>query len=137
MELSEVFGLSDLCSGLQCLYIDRNSQESRDAVLEQIGERQSAIEVRNEPFNKLCLFPEGTTTNGRYLIKFKKGAFQSMRTVIPVYLKTYPEDPTVGPQYCTIDYFKWLIFAMSSFQPFHAKLTILPPFTPNEYMLKT
>jgi 1-acyl-sn-glycerol-3-phosphate acyltransferase len=119
------------------LYVERSTQDARDAIIEQIGERQSAIEDRDEAFNKLCLFPEGTTSNGTCILKFKKGAFHSMRTVIPVYLKIYPEDPTVGPEYCTIDYFKWLIFAMSSFQPFHAKLTIMPPFTPNQHMLKT
>ncbi len=35
----------------------------------------------------ICLFPEGTTTNGRTLIEFKKGAFLSLSHVKPYVLK--------------------------------------------------
>ena len=88
-------------------------------------------------FNKICIFAEATTTNGRYLIKFKKGAFHSMRTVQPVYFRMYPRNPTVSPYYDTLDFFNLCIFYCSQYQFFNGQLTILPPFTPNQHMLKT
>ena len=31
----------------------------------------------------LCIFPEGTTTNGKYILKFKKGAFYALLPIKP------------------------------------------------------
>jgi len=47
------------------------------------------------------VFPEGGTTNGSGLIKFKKGAFWAEKTVKPVMLK-YQLDGSVIPSYDTI-----------------------------------
>ena len=34
--------------------------------------------MEGKKFPSLMIFPEGTTTNGKYLISFKKGAFMNM-----------------------------------------------------------
>jgi len=39
------------------------------------------IEDEGLNFNPVCLFAEGTTTSGDHLLKFKRGAFQSMRAI--------------------------------------------------------
>ena len=35
----------------------------------------------------MLVFPEGATTNGDYLIKFKKGPFSGLNSVQPVIIK--------------------------------------------------
>ena len=37
--------------------------------------------------NPIAIFPEGCTTNGKYLIEFKKGAFDSLLPVQPHCIK--------------------------------------------------
>ena len=105
--------LGTCCRGLQSLFIARGaSQEKRDKVVEQIAERQEAIEVGMMPFNPICIFAEGTTTNGTSLLKFKRGAFSAMRTVIPVFVKA--SDRYMMPSYETMEFLPMLIQFLSS-----------------------
>lgn len=53
-------------------------------------ERQRLIEEDGVDFNPVCIFAEGTTSNGTALLKFKRGAFSSLRTVIPVFATVKP-----------------------------------------------
>ena len=39
------------------------------------------IETSDEEWNPLCIFVEGTVTNGKYLSSFKKGAFAGLNAV--------------------------------------------------------
>jgi 1-acyl-sn-glycerol-3-phosphate acyltransferase len=81
LENAPAMGL--LCKSLQCMFMPRTaSQEIRDKVVEMIGERQRLVE-EEEGFAPMVVFAEGTTQNNKYLMKFKKGAFVSMRSVAP------------------------------------------------------
>ena len=48
------------------------------------------------------MFAEGTTSNGRALLPFRRGAFDAMRTVIPVVIKL-PERYMM-PTYCNMEF---------------------------------
>ncbi len=63
--------------------VDRANGQSRDDAKRLIRER---MELK-DAFSPLIVFPEGTTTNGRYLIPFKTSAFEPGLPVQPVYLK--------------------------------------------------
>lgn len=68
--------------GLESLFIDRGADEAgRQRIVEQIKERQHMIEVDGINYNPMMIFAEGTTSNGKHLLKFKRGAFCGMRTV--------------------------------------------------------
>ena len=71
-------------------------------MVEQIKERQRLIEDEDESWNQICMFAEGTTSNGRALLPFRRGAFESMRTVIPVVIKL-PERYMM-PTYCNLEF---------------------------------
>ena len=53
-------------------------------MIEAIRARQ--IQAEEGKQNSLTIFPEGGTTNGEYIIKFKKGAFVTLRAVQPYYI---------------------------------------------------
>ena len=57
----------------QVIFMDRNNKKDRENILGIIQERaEKAVEGK---FNPMIIFPEGTTTNGRAMMKFKKGGF--------------------------------------------------------------
>ncbi|KAK3131256.1 hypothetical protein QOZ80_6BG0504130 [Eleusine coracana subsp. coracana] len=69
---------------MQVIYVDRFSPTSRKAAVNEI-KRKAAC----NSFPRVLLFPEGTTTNGRFLISFQHGAFIPGYPVQPVVVR-YP-----------------------------------------------
>lgn len=84
-------------------------------------------------FDPLIIFVEGGTTNGEYLINFKKGAFMGLNTVFPKLSKFHScfQTPSSGvieglPHY-----------VMATCIPFAwCEIIHLPVFRPNEYLWK-
>ncbi|XP_053715828.1 lysophospholipid acyltransferase LPCAT4 [Synchiropus splendidus] len=69
----------------QSVLVSRKDPESRKMAVAQLSERLTS----NGYWPQMLMFPEGTTTNGCALIKFKPGAFLSGVPVQPVLLH-YP-----------------------------------------------
>ncbi|KAI5087948.1 lysophospholipid acyltransferase LPCAT4 [Silurus meridionalis] len=69
----------------QAVLVSRKDPESRRKCVSQIKERLTS----NGYWPQMLMFPEGTTTNGKVLIKFKPGAFLAGVPVQPVLLH-YP-----------------------------------------------
>eukprot|EP01111_Echinosteliopsis_oligospora_P011936 TRINITY_DN403_c0_g1_i1.p1 TRINITY_DN403_c0_g1~~TRINITY_DN403_c0_g1_i1.p1 ORF type:complete len:307 (-),score=54.74 TRINITY_DN403_c0_g1_i1:25-945(-) len=65
---------------VQCIYIDRLSVH--EGISGSILDR-----VKRHDMPPLIIFPEGTTTNGRYLLKFHKGAFLPGDPVKPALIR--------------------------------------------------
>lgn len=58
----------------QVLFIKRGDEKQRKITLDLIEERVKL--AMQGQINPIIIFPEGTTTNGRGMMKFKKGAFE-------------------------------------------------------------
>lgn len=72
-----VFGT--VLRGLQSVSVNRDESQSRDAVASEIRRRTT------EPgWPRTGIFPEGTVTNGKFLLQFRTGAFQAGVPVQPV-----------------------------------------------------
>lgn len=69
-------------------YIDRFNGGTRNTTA-AIIERQILAADPEKRIPPVCIFPEGTTTNGRYLLRFRTGAFVAGLPVAPILLK-YP-----------------------------------------------
>jgi len=67
---------------LQTVWVDRGADSSKKETAERINRR---AEVPGWPHT--VIFPEGTTTNGKALIRFRTGAFSTGNTVQPVALR--------------------------------------------------
>ncbi|CAN6450636.1 unnamed protein product [Victoria cruziana] len=80
-------GLISKCLG--CVYVQRESKSSDfKGVSGVVTERIKAAQ-RNGHAPAMLLFPEGTTTNGDFLLPFKTGAFVPKSPVLPVIVR-YP-----------------------------------------------
>ena len=79
--------------------------------MEIIAERQEAVE-KTAKFSPLIIFPEGGTTNGRYLLKFKKGAFNAKKRIQPIILK-YTVNGSLSPAYDIMEILPLFIMQLS------------------------
>lgn len=70
---------------MQVTKVNRSSKESRQMALESIKRR--ADQTKEGLFPQTIIFPEGTCTNAKALIKFKAGAFHPGTPVQPVVLR--------------------------------------------------
>ncbi|XP_068645703.1 lysophospholipid acyltransferase LPEAT1-like isoform X1 [Aristolochia californica] len=120
-------GLISKCLG--CVFVQRESRTSDfKGVSGVVTERvQAAHESKNAPM--MMLFPEGTTTNGEYLLPFKTGAFLSKAPVLPVLLK-YPYK-RFSPAWDTISGVRHVVFLLCQFVN-HMEVIHLPVYFPSD-----
>ncbi|KAL5558089.1 hypothetical protein UlMin_034300 [Ulmus minor] len=120
-------GLISKCLG--CVYVQRESKSSdfkgvAGVVTERIREGH-----QNENAPIMMLFPEGTTTNGDFLLPFKTGAFLAKAPVLPVILR-YPYQ-RFSPAWDSISGVRHVIFLLSQFSN-HLEVTRLPVYHPSQ-----
>lgn len=123
--------LSNLIDALDSIYIPRGGSEEKKAkALAAIKQRQELIEETGK-FSPFLIFAEGGTSNGTGLVNFKKGAFFAEKTVRPLFIKYGYH--TLNPAFDTIEFLPLAILTLSwGFMT--CEVTILPDFTPNEYL---
>lgn len=92
------------------------------------------VEEKGVDFPPLCIFAEGTSSNGATLMPFKRGPFQGMRTMIPCFISF--SDSMVLPHYDTVTFAPLVFLLTCSFLPVVCTLNIMPEFTPNKIMLE-
>ncbi len=84
-------------------------------------------------YNPVCAFAEGVNNNGTHLLKFRRGAFASLLPVRPCFI-VVKKFGIITPTYDVMRFFDLLCFLIASCTFYHAKLHILPPFVPNDYL---
>lgn len=79
----------------------------------------------------ICIFPEGATSNGKYLLTFKKGAFASLTPVKPFITKGQENsfDMTFGSMNISLHCYLSLCYLYHSIDVFE-----LPVIAPTEYL---
>ncbi len=110
------------------------SAEALEKTKALIEERQRLVE-QGTMFNPSVIFPEGTCSNNTSLLPFRKGAFLSLKTIMPLTIKyRWTEfQPCVDSVDESVAVPLWL----STLSPAIAEVTVMPPFQPNEYLWKT
>ncbi|KAF4694518.1 Lysophosphatidylcholine acyltransferase 2, partial [Perkinsus olseni] len=77
----------DICTSLGSVYVSRaKDPKERKQVMNAIGDKQIRV-LEGRSRYQLCVFAEGTTSNGTCLMHYHDGAFDSMLPVQPVYLE--------------------------------------------------
>lgn len=115
-----------------CIYVERartKDQVTSNGVSAKVKERMERIHQGNK-YNErpILLFPEGTTTNGRYLLPFKTGAFIAGVPLQPVVLKYQTKG--VSPAWESIPAIRHIILMLCN--PFHSVICYqLPIYNPS------
>ncbi|XP_047308167.1 lysophospholipid acyltransferase LPEAT1-like isoform X2 [Impatiens glandulifera] len=78
-----------ICKCLGCVFVQRESKSSNVKGVSGVVNERIREAHENEDAPLILLFPEGTTTNGNYLLPFKTGAFIAKAPVRPLILR-YP-----------------------------------------------
>ena len=71
-----------VAKGINCLFVDRENEIARKKILDDIYMRQKNY-MEGKSLTPLAIFPEGTTTSNRHILKFKKGAFYHLLPIKP------------------------------------------------------
>merc|ERR1719203_722051 len=132
----KVPGFGKLLDEVGSIFVDRSRGDSRHATQEAIAEYCENWRPGDRP---LLIFPEGTTTNGRGLIDFKKGAFVSGRPVRPVLIVyTGPFDPATTSytmsetgDISAFSHAEWAAQMVGHFKH-SCEVRVLPPYLPSE-----
>ncbi len=117
--------VASLASALNCIFVDRNDNKSRENTLKEIRNRGN-----NRSYTPFVVFPEGTTTNGQALIRFSGGAFSLGLPVRPYAIK-YRFD-YINPSWSNEGATQHLMRLLGGTIFNYAELTVLPIYHPSE-----
>ncbi|CAM9001401.1 unnamed protein product [Rhodiola kirilowii] len=120
-------GLISKCLG--CVFVQRESKSPDFKGVSGVVTERVREAHQNKDAPMMMLFPEGTTTNGDYLLSFKTGAFLSKAPVLPVILR-YPYR-RLSPAWDSISGARHVLFLLCQFVNF-IEVTRLPVYYPSE-----
>ena len=123
--------IGPISKSINCLFVNRENEQSRNEIFEKLYERQTKF-LEGKYFAPLVLFPEGTTTSGRNILKFKRGAFYHLLPIKPEIINIYQENKchiAVGVQNLLYNTFKYLCYL-----PQKLYYIDMPVIRPTEYM---
>lgn len=116
-----------------CLPINKsNGPEALQKMVDRIVERQRHLVSEESPMGPLCIFSEGTFTNGKNLLNFKRGAFMSKLPIKPCYVKYSYEN--FSPETCLMLLLPSSLMMCAEMAPRQIDLYQLPVFVPNDYL---
>ena len=108
IDVKDYYFVGPIATAMHCLYIKRECLEERKKIFDQLEERQKLF-YEGKFLAPLCLFPEGTTSCGRNILKFKKGTFYALLPVKPVIINHYQESSyhlSIGAGSAVLSYIK-------------------------------
>ena len=122
--------LCGILLGMQAFFIDRTSGE---VAVQQIIDKQEAIEKdpRHPP---IMIMPEGTQSNGKYLLPFKRGAFESLKAVVPIVLK-FTSSESCKPSWECLGFLEQGSIVLSRGY-YTVTVVTLPPLKPTDYLFE-
>ena len=133
IDVKDYYFVGPIATAMHCLYIKRESSEERKKIFDQLEERQKLF-YEGKFLAPLCMFPEGTTSCGRNILKFKKGTFYALLPVKPVIINHYQESSyhlSIGAGSAVLSYIKNFCHSIETLY-----LIEMPIIRPTEFMFK-
>ncbi|KAI4316792.1 hypothetical protein L6164_024737 [Bauhinia variegata] len=120
-------GLISKCLG--CVYVQREAKSPDFKGVSAVVTERIREAHQNKSAPIMMLFPEGTTTNGDYLLPFKTGAFLANVPVLPVILRYHYQ--RFSPAWDSISGVRHVIFLFCQFVNY-MEVTRLPVYYPSQ-----
>ena len=80
--------IGPVAAAIGCIFVTRDSKDSRTATKAAIATRlNSQLSGTSGVDAPLVVFPEGSTENGKYLLQFRRGAFEANVPVQPLWIE--------------------------------------------------
>jgi lysophosphatidylcholine acyltransferase/lyso-PAF acetyltransferase len=119
-----------IAASMDCLFVQRENGGEKSGASSLVRSRLAQLSAGATP--PLWVFPEGTTTNGRFLLPFRVGAFLCGSVPLQPIVLLYNRDAAFSPAFESIEAPRSLFLTVSQHRP--AKLTVLhlPLYTPSE-----
>ena len=133
-DVADYYFVGPISTAMHCLFIEREKAEERKKIFDQLEERQKLF-YQGKFLAPLAMFPEGTTSCGRNILKFKKGSFYACLPIKPLIINHYQESNyhlSIGAGSAVISYIKNFCHSIESLY-----LIELPVIKPTEFMYKT
>jgi lysophosphatidylcholine acyltransferase/lyso-PAF acetyltransferase len=130
-EVKDYLLVGTIAQGINCLFVKRESEEDRMRTFAQLEQRQKDF-YEGRSLTPLLLFPEGTTTNGKYILKFKRGAFYHLLPIKPQFVlldDNLDYSVAIGVAGVGFNYFRSLSYCGCNLYFYE-----LPVIKPTEYM---
>ena len=102
-----------LATAIQTLFVERESKAQRGDIVVRLKERAETFQKDPSSVPPVLIYPEGTTSNGEYLISFKKGAFSNL-TPLKLYGLKYTKK-NFNPSLDTLGTLKSFFFIILQF----------------------
>jgi 1-acyl-sn-glycerol-3-phosphate acyltransferase len=134
IDVKDYYFVGPIATAMHCLYIKRESSEERKKIFDQLEERQKLF-YEGKFLAPLAMFPEGTTTCGRNILKFKKGTFYALLPVKPVIINHDQESKyhlSIGAGAAVMSYIKNFCHSIESLY-----IIEMPIIKPTKYMFET
>ena len=130
-DVANYYFVGPIATAMHCLFINRESSDSRKEIFDQLEERQKLF-YDGKFLAPLAMFPEGTTTCGRNILKFKKGTFYALLPVKPLIINHYQESNyhlSIGAGPAVLSYIKNFCHSIESLY-----MIEMPVIKPTPYM---
>ena len=133
-DVANYYFVGPIATAMHCLFIERKKADERKKIFDQLEERQKLF-YEGKFLAPLAMFPEGTTSSGRNIFKFKKGSFYACLPVKPLIINHYQESNyhlSIGAGPAVLSYIKNFCHSIETLY-----IIELPVVKPTEYMYKT
>eukprot|EP00468_Gymnochlora_sp_CCMP2014_P007047 CAMPEP_0167745840 /NCGR_PEP_ID=MMETSP0110_2-20121227/3373_1 /TAXON_ID=629695 /ORGANISM="Gymnochlora sp., Strain CCMP2014" /LENGTH=243 /DNA_ID=CAMNT_0007630523 /DNA_START=157 /DNA_END=885 /DNA_ORIENTATION=- len=138
-QVANVPVIGPLTSGLGSVFVKRKADfKEQNAIANSQSDAKGALAAIVEKFRsdrrvRLCIFPEGTTTNGEQIISFRSGAFRPMVPILPhvVQFTGWERGVDFDPHYSAIPVSRWALGVLAS-PTLCLRITYLPVQVPKD-----
>lgn len=130
-EVANYYFVGPIATAMHCLYVDRENENSRKMIFDQLEKRQKGF-YKGEYLPNLALFPEGTATTGRHILKFKRGSFVALLPVKPSIVNIDQNSNyhiSIGVADVVLSYIKNMVHSFANLY-----VTDMPTIKPTEFM---
>ena len=127
------FFIGPISQSLNCLYVDRQNSKDKKKIFDLLLERQQSF-YEEKYLAPLIIFPEGTCSCGRNILRFKKGAFYSLLPIKPQIVSVDQKKSfhlSVGASNVILAYVKNLCHSINTIY-----VAILPTIRATDYMFE-